>query len=82
MNFAIIISFLSRNIFAGALNLTHEEFHTTAAPTLLSSVGCLGSEDMLMDCSYSNESECGQLNDAGAICQGRIFFFIFLNIQI
>jgi hypothetical protein len=53
----------------GALNLTHEEFSTIVAPTVLSSVGCVGSEVNLTDCPHSDLGVCGQLNDAGAICQ-------------
>ena len=57
-------------MIAGALNLTHEEFSTIVAPTVISSVGCTGSEVALTDCPHSDLSVCGQLNDAGAICQG------------
>ena len=57
-------------MIAGALNLTHEEFSTIVAPTVLSSVACVGSEVNLSDCPHSDLGVCGQLNDAGAICQG------------
>ena len=62
-------------LFTGALNLTHEEFHSRVAPTAITSVACVGTEDELISCSYSHLTTCGLLNDAGVICQGiRIIF--------
>ena len=58
-------------IFAGALNLTHEAFHSTVAPTAISNVGCDGTENELTECSYSTMNTCDLLNDAGVICQGQ-----------
>ena len=58
--------------FTGALNLTHEEFHSRVSPTAISNVACIGSEDELTSCSYSPSTTCGVLNDAGVVCQGNI----------
>ena len=55
----------------GALNLTHEAFHTIIAPTLISAVSCDGSELSLSDCQYSSATECGPLSDAGVIGHGQ-----------
>ena len=55
---------------SGAINLTREEFATTAAPTVVTNVACTGTENKLTDCSYSSETTCGLLNDAGIVCQG------------
>ena len=57
-------------LILGALNLTHEEFHTVVAPTAITDVACLGTENELTECSYSTSTTCGLLNDAGVICQG------------
>ena len=57
--------------FPGALNLTHEEFHTVVAPTAITDVACVGTENKLTECSYSTSATCGLLNDAGVICQGK-----------
>ena len=54
----------------GALNLTHEEFHTVVAPTAITDVSCVGTENKLTECSYSTSPTCDLLNDAGVICQG------------
>ena len=54
----------------GALNLTHETFHSIVAPTVVDTVGCVGSETVLTDCSYDSIVTCGPLNDAGVVCQG------------
>ena len=59
-------------IIPGALNLTHEEFHTVVAPTAITDVACLGAENKLTECSYSTSPACGLLNDAGVICQGKL----------
>ena len=56
----------------GALNLTHEEFHSRVSPTAISNVACVGTENELTDCSYSPLTTCGVLNDAGVVCQGNI----------
>ena len=58
------------NVYSGALNLTHEPFHTTVAPTVISTVGCVGIENSLTDCFFSTLTTCGPLNDAGVVCQG------------
>ena len=62
----------SNYLFLGALNLTHEEFHSRGTPTAISNVACVGSENELTSCSYSLLTTCGVLNDAGVICQGNI----------
>ena len=61
----------------GAVNLTHEEFHSTVAPTVISSVGCVGSESELTDCPYSALTICDPLSDAGVVCQGM---YVYINI--
>ena len=55
----------------GALNLTHEEFHTTVAPTAVGAVSCDGSEASLTDCPHSTLTKCGAISDAGVVCQGE-----------
>ena len=57
--------------FTGALNLTHEEFHTLIAPTAITNVGCIGIETKLTECSHSISTSCDLLNDAGVVCQGK-----------
>ena len=59
------------HFFTGALNLTHEEFHTLIAPTAITNVGCIGIESKLTECSHSTSTSCDLLNDAGVVCQGK-----------
>ena len=62
----------------GALNLTHEAFHSTVAPTVISSVGCVGTESSIGKCTYSTLTTCGPLSDAGVVCQGmNIKLFVY-----
>ena len=61
----------STYILTGALNLTHEEFHSRVSPTAISNVACVSTENELTDCSYSPLTSCDPLNDAGVVCQGR-----------
>ena len=63
----VVVMFI---MLTGALNLTHEEFHSRVTPTVLSNVACVGTENELSSCSYSSFTSCGLLNDAGVICQG------------
>ena len=65
----------------GAVNLTHEEFHSTVAPTVISSVGCVGSESELTDCPYSALTICDPLSDAGVVCQG-MYVYIYIYVCI
>ena len=58
-------------LFTGAVNLTHEAFHTTVAPTVISAVSCDGFESTLTDCLHSTLTSCGPLSDAGVVCQGK-----------
>ena len=59
-----------RVVHVGAVNLTHEEFHSTVAPTVISSVECVGSEVALTDCFFSSLAICDPLSDSGVVCQG------------
>ena len=66
--------------FAGALNLTHEAFHSTVAPTVISSVGCVGTESSIGECTYSSLTTCDPRSDAGVVCQGNYVKIMFMNI--
>ena len=59
--------------------MTHEEFHTMVAPTAITDVACLGTENKLTECSYSTSPTCGPLNDAGVICQGKMVEILLEN---
>ena len=58
-------------IFPGAVNLTREEFTSRRAAAIISDVGCTGTEDKLTDCLYSAWPGCGELSDAGVVCQSK-----------
>ena len=66
----------------GALNLTHEEFHTVVAPTVITDVSCVGTENKLTECSYSTSPTCDVLNDAGVICQGIVSVCIVYLLDV
>ena len=51
--------------------MTHEEFHTVVAPTAITDVSCVGTENKLTECFYMTSTACSQLNDAGVVCQGK-----------
>ena len=53
------------------MNLTDEQFTSRRAATVLGDVGCTGTEDEVTDCSYSSPRGCGELDDAGVVCQGK-----------
>ena len=59
--------------------MTHEEFHSRVAPTAISNVACVGTENELISCSYSHLTTCGLLNDAGVICQGIRILFLYMS---
>ena len=58
-------------LFSGAVNLTDEQFTSRRAATVLGDVGCAGTEDEVTDCSYRSRPGCGELDDAGVVCQGK-----------
>ena len=62
---------MSHSFTLGALNLTHEQFHTLVAPTVISDVACMGTENKLTECDHLTSASCGLLNDAGVVCQGK-----------
>ena len=55
----------------GALNLTHEQFHSLVAPTVITDVACMGTEKKLTECDHLMSTTCGPQNDAGVVCQGK-----------
>ena len=67
----------------GALNLTHEEFHSRVSPMAISNVACVGTENELMNCSHSHIASCDPINDAGVVCQGRIVEYdVIMHVSI
>ena len=38
----------------------------------LSNVHCMGNESELVDCSHQIDHDCGQSEDAGVTCEGKI----------
>ena len=52
--------------------MTHEQFHTLVAPTVITDVACIGTESKLTECDYLTPTTCGLLNDAGVVCQGKV----------
>ena len=57
--------------FSGAVNLTHEEFTSNVAAVLIGGARCSGREDALTDCFYISRPGCGELDDAGVVCQSK-----------
>ena len=45
-------------------------FSESSLPAVLSLVLCTGLEERLTTCPSSNDTQCGQFDDAGVICQG------------
>ena len=58
-------------LLSGAVNLTREEFTSRKAAAVVGDVGCTGTENYLTDCSYRFRPGCGELDDAGVVCQGK-----------
>ena len=58
-------------MYVGAINLTQEEFVSVSVPAVISDVECTGVEIGLNQCSYSPLAACGELDDAGVICQSK-----------
>ena len=52
--------------------MTHEQFHTLVAPTVVTDVACMGTENKLTECDHLTSATCGLLNDAGVVCQGKV----------
>ena len=65
-------------LYSGALNLTHEQFHTLVAPTVITDVACVGTENKLTECDYLTPATCGLLNDAGVVCQGKCTAYLYV----
>ena len=55
----------------GAINLTHEEYTSSVKSAAIGDVRCTGAEDRLTDCFHISQSGCGELDDAGVVCQGK-----------
>ena len=53
------------------MNLTHEEFTSIVEAAEIGHVRCTGREDTLTDCFYISRPACGDLDDAGVVCQGK-----------
>ena len=56
--------------FPGAINLTREEFTSITTVAAIGDVRCSGTEERLTDCLYIPRPGCGELDDAGVVCQG------------
>ena len=52
------------------MNLTDEQFTSRKAATIIGDVRCTGTENKVTDCSYRSQPGCGELDDAGVVCQG------------
>ena len=60
------------NTYIGAIALTNEPFSEAVAPLLIRDIGCVGAEPSVLQCPHNTMpgSDCGQFDDAGAVCQG------------
>ena len=56
-------------IFPGAIS-GQALFSEENLPAVLSLVRCTGHEERLITCPSSNDTQCGQFDDAGVVCQG------------
>ena len=57
-------------LFSGAIAGSEAVFGEPTLPVVLSLVNCTGLEERLVDCPSSNDTECGQFDDADVVCQG------------
>lgn len=60
-------------LFSGSIALTDSNFDEQHAVLLLYDVNCNGSESSLLNCEHNQlmQTNCGPLEDAGVVCQGR-----------
>ena len=60
-------------VHTGSIALTNSIFSEERAALLLRDVNCNGSESNLLACEHNTllQTNCGPLEDAGVVCQGR-----------
>ena len=65
-----------------AVAFSNARYGTGTGPIHLDSVGCIGSESSLIECSHSSFVSCfyGHSEDAGVRCQGECYTAHFLCI--
>ena len=57
-------------LILGAIAGSEAVFGERNLPAVLSLVNCTGLEEGLLHCPSSNDTECGQFDDADVVCQG------------
>ena len=53
--------------------MTREEFTSIVEAAAIGDVRCSGREGRLTDCFYISRPSCSELDDAGVVCQGKIW---------
>ena len=58
----------------GAIGLTDSEFSERRKPEVIDSLLCDGTESSVLNCKiiFEGSESCGQFEDAGIVCQGKL----------
>ena len=67
----------------GSIALTNSIFSEERAVLLLRDVNCNGSESSLLNCEHNSrlQTNCGPLEDAGVVCQGKYTISVIIFIM-
>ena len=82
MHMFVLFIFLSV-LFIGGYAINGSSFGSGDVPTVVGSINCSGTEQMLTDCQITSTaiSSCNESTVAGILCYGMLYFVINLYIQ-
>ena len=81
--FVLFINIFSLSVlFIGGYAINGSSFGSGDVPTVVGSINCSGTEQMLTDCQITSTaiSSCNESTVAGILCYGTLYFVINLNI--
>ena len=68
------LCFTQLDFLSGAIGLTDSEFSEGVKREVINTILCAGNESSVLNCPISFEGleSCGQFEDAGIVCQGKL----------